>query len=268
MPHIRNTIARLAVAGSVLLPGIVMSQPSERTLTIGSDAIVSLANAPALREASGRVDEAGRPALDLQLTFANDCLRDTGADIRYADPGGEGPAVILVRQALAPDGCPDIFRPVDASLRVLLPPSLAGRAVLLVARPVSGNTLPRIDLEAGGEASRAENVVEARPFAPGTIMPAAGSLDANASNPGYRVTGRLSVDPECLPDRVQTALFELPDDDGEPRRDVLLITAAENCRASGEPVDVTIAVASPQNAPGRAVFVPNSGSPDAIPIEG
>jgi hypothetical protein len=74
----------------------------------------------------------------LKILFANDCLADTGVLPEYFDlPLQSSDAkrslrVLLLRQRVNPDGCPDIFMPVTRYVTVVTSPSSTVRTLALL----------------------------------------------------------------------------------------------------------------------------------------
>ena len=56
-----------------------------QTITVSKNDIFSLANTPAVLDAEGSIDEAGRPSLHLRLSFANACQRENGVAVKFSE---------------------------------------------------------------------------------------------------------------------------------------------------------------------------------------
>jgi hypothetical protein len=240
----------LAFAGNAMAMSLMVSEIDIR----------SLANAPAVRAAEGSIDNAARPAIFLELEFANDCLARTGASLRLLSGSEEGPApALIVGQRVPPDGCPDIFQPVRTTVLALLPLDLRGSDVTLIGRPASAEVATRVTLEAEGKPPTAGTILEVSPEA-GVFLPRVDGAMAEPGLAGYRLSGRLLVASACVDADIKAEVLEIPDTEGDPTSDVVLIIAPTSCRPPGA-VDaqaVSIDVRTPQPTGGRRVLWVNA----------
>lgn len=232
------------------------------SLAVSESDIRSLANAPAVRAAEGRIDNAARPAILLDLEFANDCLAKTGASLRLLSGVAPGPSpALVVGQRIPPDGCPDIFQPVRATLLALLPTDLRGSSVTLIARPATAEVASKVAIEGRGEAPAADTILEVSPEV-GVFLPRVEGTAAEPIAGGYRLSGRLLVSSACTGEVIKTEVLEVPDTEGNPASDIVLITAPTSCLpdsvANGQAV--SIEVGTPQPTGGRRVLIVNAGA--------
>jgi len=251
-------IAALALAGAAFPTGSIAM-----TLTISENSIMSLANAPALISLEGAVDEAGRPSLLLDLEFPNQCYADVGASVLLVDGPMDRPnATLIVGQQVPDQGCPDIFQPVRATIRALLPAELAGRDVTVIAKPAPPETIRTVRLDGGTIAGSGavREIAAAEEIAP-ELVSASVRPEETA---GYVLSGTLHLAPDCGESDVRVRVFEIPDLDGNPANDAVLVTAPRRCAASGEDdgIDIAVRIETPQPPGGRRVAVLN-----AIPAE-
>jgi len=251
-------IAALALAGAAFPTGSIAM-----TLTISENSIMSLANAPALISLEGAVDEAGRPSLLLDLEFPNQCYADVGASVLLVDGPMDRPnATLLVGQQVPDQGCPDIFQPVRATIRALLPAELAGRDVTVIAKPAPPETIRTVRLDGGTIAGSGavREIAAAEEIAP-ELVSASVRPEETA---GYVLSGTLHLAPDCGESDVRVRVFEIPDLDGNPANDAVLVTAPRRCAASGadDGIELAVRIETPQPLGGRRVAVLN-----AIPAE-
>lgn len=252
------TIAAGAVAGAMLATGSIAM-----TLTISENAIESLSNAPMLISLEGAVDEAGRPSLLLELEFPNQCYADVGAGFLLVDGSVDRPnATLIVGQQVPDQGCPDIFQPVRATIRALLPAELAGRDITVIARPAPPETIRTVRLDGGTIAGSGavREIAAAEEIAP-ELLSASVKL---AETAGYVLSGTVRIAPDCGDSDLRVRVFEVPDIDGNPANDAVLVTAPRRCAAPGEDdgIELTVRIETPQPPGGRRVAVLN-----AVPAE-
>jgi hypothetical protein len=254
---------RLLPMATFFLAAPAMSE----NVDIDESGIVSLSNAPAVLEASGGVDEAGRPSLYLRLSFANTCLRDTGADIQVAEKAPAGAAVFIL-QRVPRDGCPDIFQPVESDIRLLLPSTLAGQTVRIVARPLTGNALAEIDLTGSGQTAPAGRIMEAKSLGVDGHLPAIDdiSIAPAEGGRGYVISGTIATSQDCAQEQLRATAYEVPDANGEPKSDVIVVSAPPECSEDAGSAPVTIRIGTPQRPDGRQVIVLNAPRNEAIPF--
>lgn len=250
-------IAGFAVAGKAMAI----------SLTVSDTDIRSLANAPAVRAAEGRIDGAARPAILLDLEFANDCLATAGASLRLLSGAVAGPSpALVVGQRVPSDGCPDIFQPVRTTLLALLPLDLRGGRLTLIARPAAEEVASSVTFEGQGEPPAADAILEISPEG-GTFLPGVEEAAAEPLAVGYRLSGRLLVASACTDASIGTEVLEVPDSEGSPTSDAVLITAPTSCLPDGV-VDaqvVSIEVRTPQPTSGRRVLFVNAGAEPLTP---
>jgi len=96
----------------------------------------SFANDPVV-EWARLVKDSGEWLLLIRVQFMNACLADTGLIPQIFDlprVGGGKPItrIVLLRQRINPDGCPDIFMPVTRRLDIVMRPSANIRYVILI----------------------------------------------------------------------------------------------------------------------------------------
>ncbi len=256
------TILRLFyVFGSLL---VVPAMSNTLSMAVGPNAIISLANAPSIIEVSGTVDDAGRPSLNLRLSFANDCLLKTGPDIRFAGTG-KGDAIIFVLQTVPPDGCPDIFQPVTADYQVLLPSKFAGGKARILARPLSGPKLQEVEL-GSGKKSVIATVIEAKPYEVSVFLPDITQITVNNLAVGYELSISVMLAPHCRPEQMTAVVYEVPNEAGTPASDVVVVTAPQTCRDDTIALPMMITIATPQPSAHRQVIIVNDASNAAVPI--
>lgn len=249
-------IAALAMAGAAFSTGSIAM-----TLSISEDSIRSLANTPALVSLDGAVDDAARPSLFLELEFANDCYAAAGASVVLLDGPGQANAVVIVGQRTPDEGCPDIFQPFRASLRALLPPGLAGRLVTVVARPATEEVVRSVRLEARPNRVPDANIVLEIAASTAEIIPEANALTAEpVETGGYLLSGTLHLATNCGESDVRVQVFELPDIEGNPSSDAILVTAPQHCVAStaDKRLEFSIRIETPQPLSGRRVVMLNA----------
>jgi hypothetical protein len=238
-------------------------------MIIEENNIVSLSRSPTIIGASGSVDEAGRPLLMLDLSFANECVGENGIDVRFLKIGGRVSHVIVLPRSSAHD-CPDIFNPVEKSVRVLLPSSLSvGDAVYLIGKPVSVGSLPKITLlRHDGSPAQSDMIVEATGFGEAGDLPVFEPQGISVRQDGraYVITGWISVYPECRVEQIGAAFYEAPDENGEPLSDIIVLSAPPSCLSGVQKRQFSIEVNTPQPASGRGVYILNTLDPGAIPI--
>jgi hypothetical protein len=256
------TIAAGAIAGAFLATGSMAM-----TLTISENAIASLSNAPMLISLEGAVDEAGRPSLLFELEFPNQCYADIGAGFLLVDGPMDRPnATLIVGQQVPDQGCPDIFQPVRATIRALLPAELAGREVTVVARPAPPELIGTVRLDGGivAGSGAVREIAAAEEIAPelvsATVQP--------AETGGYALSGTLRLAPDCGDSDLRVRVFEIPDRDGNPANDAVLVTAPRRCAASGaeDGVEIAVRIETPQPLRGRRVAVLNAFPAEVLTI--
>jgi hypothetical protein len=247
-----------ALAGAMLA-----TEATAMTVTISENAIASLSNAPALISLEGAVDEAGRPSLLLELEFPNRCYADAGAAITLVDGPADRPnAILIVGQQVPDQGCPEIFQPVRVPIRALLPAELAGRDVTVVARPAPPEVIRTVRLQDGAIAAP-DAIREIAATA--EIAPELTSASVHpAETVGYVVVGALRLAPDCGESDLRIRVFEIPDAEGNPADDAVLVTAPRRCAASGadDGIGIAVRIETPQLLRGRRLAVLN-----AVPAE-
>ncbi|SOE18258.1 hypothetical protein SAMN05877838_3179 [Hoeflea halophila] len=252
------------VASAGFLPAAAASD-----LVVEEDAIISLAGSPYVNEVAGEVDAAGRPSLSLTVTFISPCVMEAGVEpVLYAS-AEDGPFVLVLRQKASEAGCPDIARPVDGKIRILLPANVNGQGIYLVAKPWRGNAEGRSDqpimFKSSGTGGH-DIVLEANrdPEARLPRMEVSG-VGADADG-GYRITAKMALG-GCAAEDVGLNLFELPDRDGTPVADVLLATLPAACQPEDAASDLTLSIRAPARGFARIVMVLNEAVPQprAIP---
>jgi hypothetical protein len=267
--HAFSFAREMVLAGSAALAISLAAAPSvAMTLGISESQIASLANAPALLALQPMADEAGKPSLRLELEFANDCYAETGAETELlAKPDGEG-AVLVLSQRVPPDGCPEIFQPTRRTLGLRLPAELAGQRLYVVARPgPEGGVRSVLLADAAGGPLAADEIRDAAlspSFAP--TMTSVSLTPSGAT--GYAVTGSLQVRDACAESDVQARVFEVPDKEGTPRSDVVLIAAPARCMPAeaGAGTNVSLRIDTPQPRRGRTFVLLNATPPMAMPL--
>ncbi len=229
-------------------------------ITVNEDEIVSLAGAPEILEASALVDQAGRPVLAMTLRFANSCYADVGARVLAAQTAGGPPHAIVTRE-ISPEGCMEIFQPVERHVAALLPGRMTSAELRLIGKPATDGPVRSLAFSPG-DAPPDATIIEARDLGTlpkleiGAVSPAAGG--------GYVLTASTALSAACA-GQLSATLFEVPDADGTPRYDVVLVTAPQDCGA-GAMRTVEIRAATPQPPRGRAVYVVNDAAPTPRPI--
>lgn len=259
------------LAASVALAVHLAAAPAgAMTLLVTENQIVSLANSPALLALEPMMDEAGRPSLRLELEFANDCYAGVGVDTRLlAKPTGAG-AVIVVSQRVPPDGCPEIFQPVRRTLGLRLPYALARQSLYVVARPGPEGGVRSVRL-AGAPSRRleADEIRDLSLFAMSVPMIRSVSTEPSGAT-GYLLLGTLQAAAGCAASDLQIRVFEVPDDEGAPRGDAVLITAPAECvspvNGELEEIEVSAHIDTPQGRSGRTVTLLNAVPPEAMPL--
>ena len=256
------TIAAGAVAGVMLASGSIAM-----TLTLSENAIESLSNAPMLISLEGAVDDAGRPSLLLELEFPNQCYADIGAGFLLVDGPMDRPnATLIVGQQVPDQGCPDIFQPVRATIRALLPAELAGRDVTVVARPAPPELIRTVRLDGGiiAGSGAVREIAAAEEIVPELVSASVQPAETG----GYALSGTLRLAPDCSDGDLRVRVFEIPDRDGNPANDAVLLTAPGRCAASGadDGVEIAVRVETPQPLRGRRVAVLNAFPAEVLTI--
>lgn len=253
----------VGAAAAISLAGLTSARDTlAMSLSVPEAAIRSLANAPAVRAAEGRIDNAARPAILLDLEFANDCLAASGASLRLLSGDASGASsALVVGQRIPPDGCPDIFQPVRTTVLALLPLKLSGGNVTLIARPATAEVASIVAFERRESALAADTILEVSPEG-GIFLPRFEGVAAEQAAVGYRLAGRLLVASACDGANVKTEVLEVPDAEGNPTSDVVLITAPTSCQpdSATDGQDVAINVETPQPTEGRRVLLVNAGA--------
>ena len=249
---------------------ISRSMSQELSIAIEENNIISLSGSPAIKGSSSSLDESGRYSLMLDLEFANDCVRENGIDAKYARLDGRITHVLIMRRLRNRD-CPDIYQPVISKVRVLLPSSLdRGSGVYLVGKPLSNLSLARITFSQKVQPLlQSDMIIEAVGFAGENSLPLfeLDNISVIGGQRGYVISGRISVNTNCSIGQIDALLLEVPDVDGEPQSDVLIITASSNCLQNTEARELKIQIKTPQNPSGRAIFILNRRRSNAIPLD-
>ncbi|WP_435105588.1 hypothetical protein [Arhodomonas sp. AD133] len=262
--NIRVTLGRALVLALAIGTQSGSGDVGAVTLSVPERAIHSFANAPKVLEIGGFRRISGRAGLTAVMRFPNDCYADSGPLVLVGrTPSERAHAVVL--QATAPSGCPDIYRPVNRHVRVLLPRGMAADAVRVLARPVVPEVVRRVEFEPTSAVVDDDNLVfESVPIAPGRLLPAYELTQLSAAQggqDGYVVTGRVTLAKGCDAHVVRAMAFELSDASGTPPGDVIALTAPARCAQGGQQRDLTVAVASPQPLDGRFVYIVNELEP-------
>ncbi|MEM7299569.1 MAG: hypothetical protein AAF468_00675 [Pseudomonadota bacterium] len=227
------------------------------SLSVAEDEIVSLANAPAVGRIIGYRDEAGASVISMTLTYANPCAAEVSSDVRYVETANEQ-VLLFVLPKFSEQGCPDIFDPVAIQTLVLVPSLDNVESVRVVARPIEGLPLDVTPTDAPGSPSDA--VHEAKPlFSDERVVGIDYVRLTPSEGAGYSLSGDLGISPSCATKDIRTRLFEVPNADGGPNTDVLVVHAPGACRTSGDFSPATINVQTPQSGAGRTLFFVNSG---------
>jgi hypothetical protein len=260
----RRRFAPISIAAAAFF--VAAAPLDAMTLDVAETMIVSLANSPRLIAIDGVVDATARPSLFLDLEFQNQCYATVGADFALIEAADDLGAVLIIGQAVPDDGCPDIFQPTRASLRALLPTGLAGSMITVVTRPSIEGGVRTLRLEPG-PVMEADRVQEVNPAAD-EILPILVRAETRAARTvGYDLVGRLLLSPDCRDGDLSVRVFEIPDADGNPTTDAVMVTAPRHC-AGGEAdaVDVSIHVGTPQPLRGRGVVTLNTLPPTVLTI--
>ncbi len=231
------------------------------TRIVSENEIVSLVNSPSLLSVTPSIDEAGRPRLLLELEFPNDCYAQAGADLALLQgEGGEPAPVLILLQTVPAEGCPDIFIPERSSLLALLPPALAGQDIAIVGRPGGPEGVRTVRLE--GQAGSAAGAAIREPT-PETVLPRLDGASASPAPVGYTLNGTVRLSEDCA-DRLRVRVFEVPDAQGNPTSDAVLLSAPAACLASEETVELSVGIETPQRLQGRRVVPLNAVPPSAL----
>ena len=256
-PLVRTTITALSIGTACMFPVAAGAV----TLSVPETGIRSLAGAPEVVSARMWRDGQGRPGLTLRLRFVNDCLADAGADVTGAYDG-HGTLFAVLGQRINPAGCPEIFQPVERQVAIALdtvPGAAQSEDVRIVARGGRDTALiaPQPGVEPTGR------IVAARPLGgSGVLAPFDfGAISHERAGAGYTVTGRVGIASDCSPDQIQALVFEVPDAEGTPSRDVLALVLPKHCAESGAAAPISIIIETPQGNAGRRVYVLNGDTP-------
>ncbi|MGF1502651.1 MAG: hypothetical protein ACFBSD_12625 [Paracoccaceae bacterium] len=229
-------------------------------LRLGASEIGSLAGGPALYGA----EDLGAGRIALTLEYANACYADHGAQI-LAGRAPDGTAHLVVRAAPADRACIEIYEPTRRKRVVRLPDAPVGLTLTIVARPGRSRPVERLPLGADTRAPDAEEA--ARPLAgDGRILPRFAPRRIVRTGPaGYRVEGEITLAAGCSTAEIRASVTEVPDADGTPALDLILLSAPNRC--AGEiRRDVRLWVETPQPNAGRALQLPNAPDPGPHPL--
>jgi len=229
------------------------------SLDIDEDRITSLANAPALIAADAAVDGAGRPALALELEFVNDCYADIGAEAGIVLPGrASGSPVLTVTQRIPPEGCPEIFQPTRRTVAVTLPDTTRARSLVIVARPATEDVVRRVPIDPAPDAAAVPDAWPAVGEATGRLPKLEDVAVAPHGATGYAVSGRLDVSASCGEADLDIRVFEIPDAEGTPTADAILVSTSDRCAGGDAPTALVLRVDTPQPWAGRRVVLLNT----------
>ena len=226
------------------------------------DNIISLANAPLVTEVKSSVDEAGRPALHLAATFSSECTATEGGLLVRTVTHSDNSVTAVVLRGLNRAGCPDIYTPVEKRFTILLPTGFAGRKLLLIARHHKPGGFPALTLSGPPPQSKEPVQVETASPAggPGAFYPQLQSIIVSPakSGAGYHIDGVTNIKKDCFAYQTSITIYEVPDSEGVPSRDVVLIATDKHCQTKALLTSLNVEIATPQKNNGRSVVILNS----------
>jgi hypothetical protein len=193
--------------------------------------------------------------LGFDARFANDCLADVGVEGSWLDRADARARLVWLVPRTAPEGCPELFRPVTRRLWVRLPlaPSLA-RVILLDAgyRPDGLGTLQAAELPVsaavqGGEEPAPQEVVRAADLQTSAYVPTLSGWKIETEGPArgslrsFRISFEALIPGGCADRDLAVTIREsrtgVSDAEQVPVLDWLLATLPEARDCRGEPVE-------------------------------
>ncbi len=228
------------------------------TLFIGENEIVSLATSPAIRNIAGTIDNSGRPVLLATLVFTNSCYAKAGVRALVGLDGASS-AYVIILQRINSAGCPDIYQPTDNHVEILLPRAAVDGSVNVIGRPAPSGLVRVIDLSPKGSFVEAGlTVVEAETFEQGLTLPALEMEEilSNAPGQGYLINFNSTFS-NCEAGAFKASVFEVPDIDGTPTFDFIVVRQVGRCKENGLRSRISIVIETPQPKFGRFVSIAN-----------
>jgi hypothetical protein len=233
------------------------------TIAVAENDIRSLANAPEVLEISRVAGADGRLALLARLRFANSCLAGAGAVALSGTPFG-GLSHLAILQRRTPDGCPDIFQPTERQALIALGADTA--EIRLIARPAGSYGAHSLGLVRPEATAPAETpIAPTEAFAADATLPSYEVASVAAADGGYLIAGVATVGEGCDPASIRPLIYEVPDAEGTPIFDAVVLTAPQSCAVGGRRLELEIRVSRP-TAGGWRVYVANEARPALRPM--
>lgn len=238
-------------------------------VNIDENAVKSLAGSPFVTSFRGQLDEAGRPSISLDLIFTNQCLLETGISATIYNTASGGTPFVILQQIIPSDGCPDIASPSNQKMRLLLPGSTVETGIYLVSKPwrAGRSNLFANPLRFTTNASGVHDiVVEAQEANNAKLVRMAVESISMRSGAGYTLHTKIALG-KCTLRDIETSVFEIPDSDGTPVADIVLVVAPDHCGNSQVDTNLDINVIVPDRGFARTVTAINEEIPTVRPIK-
>ena len=258
---------KTAMAAGILL--FAAGETDALEVSLGENDVISLANSPFINSKILQIDTAGRPSILLDATFINQCTLETGISAIHYQNRDDEPDVIILKQRIADEGCPDIASPANQKIRILLPPDIRSKGIYLVSKPWRADTTGPYEkplLSSQPSSGKHDIAVEALSQLDRQIVHTTIDNLEPAAKAGYTISGKIALG-KCKHADLNTFLFEIPDEQGNPISDILLLTLPKLCAGQSIDTDLRIKLAIPQRGLERSITILNESKPNTRNIK-
>lgn len=233
-------------------------------ISINDEQVISQSGSPFVNNIEGQLDLTGRPFISADVTFISPCVMDAGLDVTHIRSGNDRPDVVILQQAVSQAGCPDIASPIDQLVQILLPANITQNGVHIISKPWranDGNSLNKPLTFVKTTSVPHDSVIEARTIHGHLLAHVNIQTLRLITDTGYTLSGKIELG-KCKASEVIASVFEIPDADGNPIADTLIITLPEACSAPDFDTELTVDVVVPPRGLDRVMVVLN----EVIPI--